>query len=157
MCASNGIDLARAVECSTAAAGNCESETTYGKERNGRFVLISNHDKSLLRQQPGVVPVATSGEKLIKCAGCQWLSISLGEDKVVCWVKLNPPLFQEGFQFWVDVRGYDHGGPFPVGFAGLVVGRAVANDPAALLIFEEGLSHLKLTYGALPGQQEWRT
>lgn len=57
-------------------------------------------------------------------------------------IELSPPLFQKGLQLWVNVRGYDHGGPFPVSLAGLVVSRAVADDPPALLIFEEGLPHL---------------
>ena len=69
-------------------------------------------------------------------------------------VKLHPPLFQKRLQLWVDVRGYDHGGPLPVGLAGLVVSRAMPDDPAALFVFEEGLSNLQLAYGALPEETQ---
>lgn len=96
------------------------------------------------------VPIATGGKELVKCRGCEWLSIGSGEHKVMQWVELDPPLIQECLQLWVDVRRYDHGGPFPVGLAGLVVPRAVPNDPAALFILEQSLPYLQLPQSTLP-------
>ena len=104
----------------------------------------------LPERQPGAVPVTAGSEELIHSCSCQWLSISLGEHKVVFRMQLDPPLFQKGLKLWVDVRSYDHGGPFPIGLASLVVCRAVPDDPSALLIFEQGLPNLQLAYGALP-------
>ena len=58
------------------------------------------------------------------------------------WRQLRPPLIQESLQLWVDVGGQDHGGALPVCLASLVVAWPVANDPASLLILEQGLAQL---------------
>ena len=102
----------------------------------------------------GIAPEAASVEELVQCCIGQRLPVSHGEDSVVLGAQLSPPFFKEGFQLGVDVRGQNHGGPFPVGLASLVVTGPMANDPPALLIAEQGLSNLQLSYGALPARQE---
>ena len=87
-------------------------------------------------------PVAAGVEDLVDSLLCDWLPIGLGEHKLVLGVQLAPPLIQVGFQLRVDVRSQNHGGPFPVGLAGLVVAGAVPDDPPALLVLEEGLPNL---------------
>ena len=100
--------------------------------------------------QPPAIPVTACSEELVQSCDCQWLPISFREHKVMSRMELHSPLFQKSLKLWVDVRGNDHGRPFPISLASLVVPRAVPNDPAALFVFEEGLPHLQLTYGALP-------
>lgn len=128
-------------------AGKGSSEPRgWGQRAGGR----GGQGWAFLRQHPRAVPVTAGSEELIHSCSCQWLSISLGEHKVMFGMQLDPPLFQKGLKLWVDVRSYDHGGPFPVGLASLVVSRAMPDDPTALLVFEEGLPNLQLAYGALP-------
>lgn len=68
-------------------------------------------------------------------------------------LQLITPRLKKRLKLWVNVRGKNHWGPFPIGLACLVVSRAMPDDPTALPILEQSLPYLKLPYGALPASQ----